>query len=106
HYFLSSAIPTCLRSFPTRRSSDLPLLLGRIEPNACSPHHVLFGALFSFDHSCGRSDKLLSLRGRSSLTGERYAFVKKVRIGLLVDRKSTRLKSSHVIMSYAVCCVK
>src|SRR5437899_9311564 len=75
----------------TKLSQSLPrliigtLLLGRVESNACSPHHVLFGALFSFDHSCCRSYQLLSLGRRSSLTRNGNAFIEQVGIGLLVS---------------------
>src|SRR5437899_1247082 len=59
-------------------------LLGRVEPNTCRPHHVLFGALLSLYHSCSRSYQLLSLGRRSRFSRKRYAFIEKVRIGLLI----------------------
>src|SRR5207244_7070009 len=79
--------PVSLRSFPTRRSSDLAALLGghfhslRIQPDASGV------ALWS--GSFGRI-------ATGIVAGA----------GLLGDRKSTRLNSSHQIISYAVLCLK
>src|SRR5256885_6873142 len=36
----------------------------------------------------------------------RYAFVSRKIQGALIDRKSTRLNSSHLVISYAVFCLK
>src|SRR5690554_7395297 len=35
-----------------------------------------------------------------------FAFVEFIKVGLVLDRKSTRLNSSHVRISYAVFCLK
>src|SRR5947208_9356334 len=66
-----------LHSFPTRRSSDL------LQPNK------LFGA-------------------EATVDGTKLAIVllKKGRTIASLDRKSTRLNSSHQITSYAVFCLK
>src|SRR5205807_9130878 len=93
-----SALPLALHSFPTRRSSDLdamPLEEGgddappRVVPlplGACVDHEPV--AVRSLD------------RGRVPLPdieeGE----------GEPRDRKSTRLNSSHLVISYAVFCLK
>src|SRR5690606_40174338 len=71
-------------SFPTRRSSDLKI--------AC-PLHVLWGERGSV------------ARGYDALAiwGERAAREQRCRAR---DRKSTRLNSSHVKISYAVFCLK
>src|SRR5438309_5085993 len=70
-----------LHSFPTRRSSDL-----WIEKNELDNSHPLHPYISSFvDREFG------SFKGPS---------------GDLIDRKSTRLNSSHSSISYAVSCLK
>src|SRR5690625_6260550 len=86
-YFTSSAlhsdsVPACddhrdLPSFPTRRSSDLDLAEGV---------------------DAGESTAQLRERVAEALQVDRQRFSK--------DRKSTRLNSSHVAISYAVFCLK
>src|SRR5437868_12728749 len=75
----SSGAPRDLHSFPTRRSSDLVLAFDPQDAN------ILYaggqGGLFAITFS---APVLLSLS----------------------DRKSTRLNSSHVSISYAVFCLK
>src|SRR5699024_12750386 len=102
-FFSCSVLNQYLHSFPTRRSSDLGLVHGHVE----------------------------SVRGRAVRTGlpeftdgevtadgegffERFEDQLFVRDDLAivgvtrddVDRKSTRLNSSHVSISYAVFCLK
>src|SRR5688500_19721114 len=86
---------TILSSFPTRRSSDL----------VCAPHP---GRARGDDdqrflaRSCGPCDEFHArrrARGGSPDDG--------CRAGRSVeDRKSTRLNSSHLVISYAVFCLK
>src|SRR5690625_7092039 len=83
---MTSPVPRALHSFPTRRSSDLPR-------------------------------EILQVFTKLNLMGEprvRHRLVIQV-IGPLItdrlqqqtlDRKSTRLNSSHVAISYAVFCLK
>src|SRR5437870_8772589 len=72
-----------LHSFPTRRSSDLKAALGRATPRD-------LGAL---------RDSILRLPdARAALDGLEHRG--------RGDRKSTRLNSSHVAISYAVFCLK
>src|SRR5690606_40100694 len=91
-----------LHSFPTRRSSDLIGFGGFININAKARKAELY--IFIGDKSCwgkgfGRDGyKLLVNYGFSELGLER--------IYLYQDRKSTRLNSSHVKISYAVFCLK
>src|SRR5207302_9932017 len=98
-YYSCSAPPRSLRSFPTRRSSDLEQLLFRK------------AALFEEAVECGSRD-----RGRL-LIGRQSQFAQQSRAGAMRvlanwlclpirDRKSTRLNSSHVKISYAVFCLK
>src|SRR5699024_12685105 len=82
-FSLGSVPPRVLRSFPTRRSSDLwqrdPLLL-LLASNGCES--ALLIPLTFGNHTPGA---LLLAH---------------------TDRKSTRLNSSHVSISYAVFCLK
>src|SRR5438034_5960880 len=70
--------PLNLHSFPTRRSSDLR----------------------DFDHLFGHVNPLMSVLARGNDT----AFIPPLQ--LPQDRKSTRLNSSHTVISYAVFCLK
>src|SRR5207249_10640675 len=94
-----SAPPLALHSFPTRRSSDLRL---------CRERHHRAGGPPSQQH-----------RGRPSLRGLHPWHVdgdrerppapppgRRLLPGVGRDRKSTRLNSSHVSISYAVFCLK
>src|SRR5439155_24734783 len=83
-FFNLYAHPPHLPSFPTRRSSDLD-----------ARRHELSGRGPGHQHGVGR----LALRGREP----RRPLVSLAR---REDRKSTRLNSSHVAISYAVFCLK
>src|SRR5439155_26577360 len=80
--FLCYAVPRLLHSFPTRRSSDLGsgTGLGGIAPAAKR-----------------------SLMPTAFLASPRYGPPSALKVK---DRKSTRLNSSHVAISYAVFCLK
>src|SRR5690625_6379617 len=82
--FFNNCDHLILHSFPTRRSSDLVTNLSidvfLSTPAQCHP-------VFVCEHAC--------LREASSS-----------RRVLKIDRKSTRLNSSHVAISYAVFCLK
>src|SRR5207249_9046130 len=96
-FFLScSPAHRDLPSFPTRRSSDLPQVASafglQIGAQPLGIHGI--GALVDVDEirpRAGLRDHL-----RSGDEGERHR----------QDRKSTRLNSSHVSISYAVFCLK
>src|SRR5437868_7263929 len=75
-FFYCSGDPRDLHSFPTRRSSDL---------SSRSPRERLC--------SCSNSRRLPRTSSTTSSSSMR-------------DRKSTRLNSSHVSISYAVFCLK
>src|SRR5436305_10638101 len=82
--FSSSAHDHHLHSFPTRRSSDLP------SPDHCVPKTMATSAARAAATAAAGSvpsTKLIFACGRR-------------------DRKSTRLNSSHVRISYAVFCLK
>src|SRR5690606_40477281 len=85
--------PPNRHSFPSRRSSDLSLLL--------------IGPIWKFpiDRFIFKPKILI---GRSSFVAETIGVLLKERNSntYYQDRKSTRLNSSHVKISYAVCCLK
>src|SRR5699024_12384033 len=103
--FSTSTDPLChLISFPTRRSSDLRIELAQTDylnrgPRRISPFFVP-GSLINL--VSGQLSINLGLKGPS------YAVVSACTTGLhsIGDRKSTRLNSSHVSISYAVVCLK
>src|SRR5207249_11432201 len=105
-YFFMSHHPTTRppHSFPTRRSSDL----------APSQHTLVDGELRSRDPrpgEPGRFNDAGTSHGRTALRvaqqGDRHVRPRR-RVILRddQDRKSTRLNSSHVSISYAVFCLK
>src|SRR5207249_12141002 len=94
-FFHCSLPPRYLHSFPTRRSSDL----ARSGSPGCSERWPTTPARApaSRDRWSGRRS-----------TGDRQT-VRTRRVpptGSCADRKSTRLNSSHVSISYAVFCLK
>src|SRR5690606_40293090 len=90
-----------LHSFPTRRSSDLPLVgLGQF----LSGINGIIGQKMEFVGL----EKMAGPRGE---LGKYCLFIAAVDTPLIpgdniLDRKSTRLNSSHVKISYAVFCLK
>src|SRR5688572_30954828 len=86
-FFYCSGDHRDLHSFPTRRSSDLHPL----EATACGDRPE--------DHPCHREEDQV----REAV--EEHVLVARERAELL-DRKSTRLNSSHSQISYAVFCLK
>src|SRR5439155_22458578 len=91
-----------LHSFPTRRSSDLPVIdCGEDRPVQEQQHQT--------DHYQRRHSGIsLPTGSRKDQTGkncdERGQLLK--HSPEKIDRKSTRLNSSHVAISYAVFCLK
>src|SRR5207253_8940591 len=99
-FFQCSGDLRALHSFPTRRSSDLPALLKR-------PSTMIAAALA---HIAERRSRLgfaaRTLRGLALPDEERYLTWTQDLFRPAEDRKSTRLNSSHVAISYAVFCLK
>src|SRR5699024_11476907 len=101
-----AARPRVLPSFPTRRSSDLPAVR---DPAVGVPVHHLEqqpgtspgGVLLLPGDLVGGAHHLPALRGRDAAVAHPHAPG-----GGAEDRKSTRLNSSHVSISYAVFCLK
>src|SRR5207302_8533472 len=93
-----------LHSFPTRRSSDLPPVANYV--NAVRTGNLLFLA--------GKGPSAVKGKLGAEFTVEQgYQHARSVGLALLAvmkaelgDRKSTRLNSSHVKISYAVFCLK
>src|SRR5690606_42101369 len=104
--FPARASPRAPRSFPTRRSSDLALQGLRAARGVDQPFVSVLA------HSYGSTAALLSL-AEDDVSVDALAVVgspgsparsaAELHVGS-VDRKSTRLNSSHVKISYAVFC--
>src|SRR5207253_10671503 len=104
--FLTATLrPSVLHSFPTRRSSDLARIVRDDLPIAVL--RVFKGAGFKY------LGELTPLRGDTEFERDRVDLTLddiRHHAGLVLshhqDRKSTRLNSSHVAISYAVFCLK
>src|SRR5690606_40472351 len=84
-----------LHSFPTRRSSDLFIPGGLVRKG---------DLLLKIDPSDYQIQ--LELRKSELLQAQSDLMVEQGRQYIAIDRKSTRLNSSHVKISYAVFCLK
>src|SRR5690606_39502498 len=89
-----------LHSFPTRRSSDLPGIMAQSALFIA----IFFGVQVIGERDAGVLAKLMVTPTPKAalVTGKAFA----AGLRALVDRKSTRLNSSHVKISYAVFCLK
>src|SRR5699024_12349913 len=85
----SSCHPRSLHSFPTRRSSDLFSTSSNVHSIKCCLY--LSGCEYS---QCISQEQFIFMPNLIMLSG------------CASDRKSTRLNSSHVSISYAVFCLK
>src|SRR5207249_7480990 len=84
-----------LHSFPTRRSSDLPVSQGTVPPpRPGEGRQRKLGGVVEIEPPATPPRELVRLRRLE------------ISLGLERDRKSTRLNSSHVSISYAVFCLK
>src|SRR5690606_41279086 len=94
--FSSAADPRALHSFPTRRSSDL---LRRVLQNFLTN---------AFRYAKGRVVLGVRRQGNNLRleVWDRGPGIAKDKLQVILDRKSTRLNSSHVKISYAVFCLK
>src|SRR5690606_40827721 len=93
--------PPDLHSFPTRRSSDLPR--GTLLPCPSAGHPAVALILSGEDDQPMPPPTLFQAYGCSASAD---AALQQKRIARRLDRKSTRLNSSHVKISYAVFCLK
>src|SRR5205807_9431845 len=103
--FLRSLLPPRhLRSFPTRRSSDLSAVEELLRYESPSQHTIrtapedseLGGRVIGAGHS------VIAVLGAANRDPEQFPDPDR----LDLDRKSTRLNSSHLVISYAVFCLK
>src|SRR5262245_63693068 len=93
-----------LRSCPTRRSSDLGIsYLNRGQEYNFGQTRLIWDEAWSTAHKIGRSDEYRQFR---RLFHDRYLFAESDNVKDHRDRKSTRLNSSHLGISYAVFCLK
>src|SRR5439155_24459165 len=92
YFVIASDDARDLRSFPTRRSSDLRRLRARIVEPGARPRSACGWPPSACRCARGRTRRRRRCVRRQ---GRRRA-----------DRKSTRLNSSHVAISYAVFCLK
>src|SRR5438132_10867728 len=95
-YIISSVHHQALHSFPTRRSSDLAAQ--SLRPSAI---RVIAQALSPDDAAMD----IGSARGGPP-PAVRDDFTFELNTAAVRDRKSTRLNSSHTVISYAVFCLK
>src|SRR5207249_12282356 len=92
-----SRVSLCLHAFPTRRSSDLNL--GRYRPQ-----HPGLDRRYPCDRREPAGHRGLCVRGARG--GHSWDRGPPRAGGTALDRKSTRLNSSHASISYAVSCLK
>src|SRR5699024_12620622 len=97
-FFLFYGSYRALHSFPTRRSSDLFTVLNCSLTGFCGFATVINLAPYCMVSSVPRFLRLLNNPIYTLL----YTFL----FTRIADRKSTRLNSSHVSISYAVFCLK
>src|SRR5205807_10494836 len=100
----TSRPPLDPHSFPTRRSSDLEHCLVRDVESGGAVGGVAQSAALGGHSACQRVGVVLAaLEVWSAGAGDRGV----QRVGPAgQDRKSTRLNSSHLVISYAVFCLK
>src|SRR5690606_40744688 len=100
----SDFVPLVFTPFPARRSSDLLDARAEMAPGELprSARGLACGRRLS-RIATARTVNVQDLSSESSFPRRRWGAPRK---GASLDRKSTRLNSSHVKMSYAVFCLK
>src|SRR5690606_41517011 len=101
-YFSSHVYSPALVSFPTRRSSDLRFTTIHIQELTCIARDTKLGSEEITSDIPNVGESALSKLDESGIV---YIGAE-VGGGISEDRKSTRLNSSHVKISYAVFCLK
>src|SRR5690606_40695729 len=91
-----------LHSFPTRRSSDLLIPSDWIQ-GTCAVNCIAEVVESKWNHRCSDRTKVTSVVANVIIL---IACSDSLRTNISRDRKSTRLNSSHVKISYAVFCLK
>src|SRR3712207_8223979 len=83
------------------------LMIRRPPRSTLFPYTTLFRSLTAVTRKMTEGELLqLTLLGRADVTEEQYFDVLRRKTAYLLDRKSTRLNSSHANISYAVFCLK
>src|SRR5207244_12939391 len=105
-YYHLDAHPPALNSFPTRRSSDLISAEARRPTD--EPHHLRIKPHRYRGDGCRGGRRLLpgGVRPGADARGRGQRLLAVGPAPVPGDRKSTRLNSSHQIISYAVFCLK
>src|SRR5438034_6579673 len=100
YFFHSHARHLYLHSFPTRRSSDLRFFLysGHERPALHGLRDFISGEIEQSGSDIQQAGAFIFSAQRTVLRGQNKHSV--------LDRKSTRLNSSHTVISYAVFCLK
>src|SRR5690606_39425447 len=104
--FYCALLPRSIHSFPTRRSSDLvQSALRRRKQRLIQVGRRLGGVLAALRDITGALflGQVIHLPGNDGLQTELLLLLGEF---AAIDRKSTRLNSSHVKISYAVFCLK
>src|SRR5438552_14536020 len=84
-------------------------MLRRPPTSTLFPYTTLFRSLLALRGECGKADRPDELSSDQSVQGAvppAHARIQHQGLGGGLDRKSTRLNSSHQIISYAVFCLK
>src|SRR5690606_41623933 len=104
--FSSSCDHRAHRSFPTRRSSDLVAGKTNVAGGRFTAADVYVGSQIDWGMEFGTIAPRPAFEAYVTPLRERGAYkrAKEIDNGL-IDRKSTRLNSSHVKISYAVFCL-
>src|SRR5690606_41969380 len=98
-----SSSPLPLPSFPTRRSSDLYICSFYIN----EMHVYVRPEIKTLEDLAGKKVSFNTVGSAANLTGGIVFDRLKINAEkVFIDRKSTRLNSSHVKISYAVFCLK
>src|SRR5690606_40442423 len=104
-FLYDSGYSRYLHSFPTRRSSDLRnLFISKYSP--CRISYIYFTAEFGGTQVQRCFDRAGQWRVNLFVSGIEVSEGQRLDIFDRQDRKSTRLNSSHVKISYAVFCLK
>src|SRR5699024_12535015 len=92
-----------LHSFPTRRSSDLAEVIRRTQRDEDALHNEQYKQQDA--QNCADEAQFLADDGEDEVVGG-FGQPEMFLAAVAEDRKSTRLNSSHVSISYAVFCLK
>src|SRR5205814_9438244 len=92
-----------LPSFPTRRSSDLSVAAERAAFHRLRPGHPVAGIGRGLPAAVGNVRRQIDVSHAVKCAAIEQGVES---LGNLQDRKSTRLNSSHLGISYAVFCLK